>query len=55
MLNKNEFKKIGEEMKDFDKRRESVINKAHEIIRLSKLIMHSIHKDKINILIEDSN
>lgn len=49
MLNKNEFRKIDLEMKDFDKRRENVINKAHEIIRMSKLVIHSIHKDKTNI------
>lgn len=49
MLNKLDFKKIAIEMKDFDKRRESVIGKAHEIIHLSKLIIHSIQKDKINI------
>ncbi len=49
MLNKEEFKKIMIEMRDFDKRREHVIEKAHEIIHLSKLIMHSIHKDEKNI------
>jgi len=49
MLNKAEFNKIRLEMNDFDKRREYIINKAHEVIHLSKLIVHSMQKDETNI------
>lgn len=45
MLNKNEFQKIGKDLKKFEEKRESVIKLSREIIQLSKQIIYSLHRD----------
>ena len=47
MINKQEFKDIGKELKKFEEERESLIQKSREIITLSKQIIYSIHRDDI--------
>ena len=47
MLNKNEFKKIRKELEDFEKQREIVITKSREIIKLSKQIIYSLHRNNL--------
>lgn len=47
MLNKKEFARIGREMDDFERKRELLIQKSREIIKLSKLIIYSLHRDDL--------
>src|SRR3989338_4106508 len=47
MLNKSDFAEIRKEMEDSDKRREMAIQQSREIIKLSKLIIYSIHRDDL--------
>lgn len=48
MLNKEEFKKINEDLAKFEDEREDEIAKSREIIRLSKIIINSLHRNDIN-------
>ena len=45
MINKQEFKDIGKELKKFEEERELLIQKSREIITLSKQIIYSIHRE----------
>jgi len=47
VINKQEFKDIGKELKKFEEERELLIQKSREIITLSKQIIYSIHRDDI--------
>ena len=47
MLNKQEFNKIKEDLAKFDEEREAGITKSREIIRISKLIINSLHRNNI--------
>ena len=47
MINKQEFKDIGKELKKFEEDREKLIQQSREIITLSKQIIYSIHRDDI--------
>ena len=47
MLNKSDFAEMRKEMEDSDKRREMAIQQSREIIKLSKLIIYSIHRDDL--------
>ncbi len=47
MINKTEFKKIRKELEDFEVKREEVITQSREIIRLSKQIIYSLHRNNI--------
>lgn len=42
---KLDFREIRREMESFEERRESIIQKSHEIMRLSKRLIYSIHRD----------
>ncbi len=48
MLNKEEFKKINEDLAKFEDEREDEIAKSREIIRLSKIIINSLHRNDIS-------
>lgn len=45
MINRQEFKDIGKELKKFEEEREKLIQKSREIITLSKQIIYSIHRN----------
>ncbi|MBS3168603.1 hypothetical protein J4216_05730 [Candidatus Woesearchaeota archaeon] len=47
MLNKKEFEFIRRELKEFDKNRERTISISREIIKLSKQIIYSIHRNDL--------
>ena len=47
MINKQEFKEIGKELKKFEEEREKLIQQSREIITLSKQIIYSVHRDDI--------
>jgi len=44
MINKEEFKKIGEELKDYDSSREQLIKKARDVLKTSKRLIYSVHR-----------
>ena len=44
MLNKQDFKKLREEMAKFDEERENLIKKARDLLKSSKQIIYSIHR-----------
>ena len=48
MLDTNEFNKLRSELENFDKQREILIKKSRDIIRLSKLIIYSVHRDDLD-------
>ncbi|MBS3146211.1 hypothetical protein J4471_00780 [Candidatus Woesearchaeota archaeon] len=48
MINKQEFKEIGKELKKFEEEREDSIQKSREIITISKQIIYSIHRNDIS-------
>lgn len=48
MLDKKEFGKIRKEMEEVEKKRELLIQKSREIIKLSKLIIYSLHRNDLN-------
>lgn len=47
MIDKSEFEKIRKELEKLDKNRESAIQKSREIIKLSKQIIYSLHRNDI--------
>lgn len=47
MINKNDFKEISKELNKYDNEREKVIALSREIIRLSKRIIHELHRDNL--------
>ncbi len=47
MLNKQEFNKIMEDLARFDEEREASIIKSREVIRISKLIINSLHRNDL--------
>jgi len=55
-VNRQDFDRIGKEMELFEKRREDVIKKAHEIIRFSKKVIYGIQReDDVSKLISEMN
>jgi len=48
VINKQEFKEIGKELKKFEEEREDSIQKSREIITISKQIIYSIHRNDIS-------
>ena len=48
MINKNDFNFIRKELRDFETKREATIKDSREIIKLSKQIIYSIHRDDLN-------
>lgn len=56
MLDKKEFVKIQEDLQNFEINREEVIQKSRDTIKLSKLIIYSLHRDDIkqaSLIIKD--
>ncbi len=56
MLDKKDFESIKKELQEFDVKREKTIQASREIIRLSKLIIYSVHRNELdtaNKLIKD--
>ena len=47
MLDKEDFRKIRNELAEFDKARDELIRKSSEIIKLSKQVIYSLHRDDI--------
>lgn len=47
MLDKTEFKKIREELKNYEKDREDLIQLSRDIIRTSKQIIFSVHRNDL--------
>jgi predicted translin family RNA/ssDNA-binding protein len=47
MLNKNDFKDMRIEFNSFDDNRELVIKKSRDILKLSKQIIYSVHRDDL--------
>ena len=47
MLNKNDFKEMRAEFNSFDDNRELVIKKSRDILKLSKQIIYSVHRDDL--------
>lgn len=45
MLNKQEFRRIKREIENFDIKREKLIQSSREIIKLSKQIIYSLHRN----------
>lgn len=45
MIDKQEFTDIREELENIDNNREEIIQKSREILRISKLIIYSLHRD----------
>ncbi len=55
MLNKKDFKKIGQELISYENKREKIIKKSRDIIKLSKQIIYSVHRadlKKANLLVK---
>lgn len=48
MLDKKEFNNLRAELENFDKQRELLIKKARDILRLSKLIIYSVHRNELD-------
>ncbi|MFH1456429.1 MAG: hypothetical protein ABIF40_05790 [archaeon] len=47
MINTKEFTQIRKELKDLEQKREATIQKAREIIRISKLIIYALHRNDV--------
>jgi predicted translin family RNA/ssDNA-binding protein len=47
MLNKTDFKEMRKEFNSFDDNRELVIKKSRDILKLSKQIIYSVHRDDL--------
>jgi len=47
MLNKQEFAKIRQEIENFDKKREELIQLSRNIINLSKRVIYSLHRNDL--------
>ncbi|MEA2037747.1 MAG: hypothetical protein U9O94_09635 [Nanoarchaeota archaeon] len=45
MIDKTNFNKVKKEMQNYDKQRELVVRKSRDIIRLSKELIYSIHRN----------
>lgn len=48
MLDKKEFRSIEKELLDYEKKRESFIQLSRDIIRISKKIIYSVHRNEMN-------
>jgi len=48
MLDNNEFNKLRSELESFDKQREILIRKSRDIVKLSKLIIYSVHRNDMD-------
>jgi len=48
MLNKKDFENIRNEMNEFEKKREETITASREIIKLSKIIIYSVHRNELD-------
>ncbi len=48
MINRNEFRRIREELKAYDVERESLIKKARDVLKLSKQVIYSIHRGNLD-------
>lgn len=48
MIDKKEFQKMAAEMADFDSKREEMIKKSRDILKLSKQAVYDIHRDDLN-------
>jgi|SRR3989344_2785159 len=47
MIDKKEFKQIEKELQDFDDNREKLIRSCRDVIKVSKQIIYSIHRDNL--------
>jgi translin len=48
MINKAEFKEILKDMKDFEDKREGLISDSRNVIKLSKQIIYSLHRNDLS-------
>lgn len=49
MIDKRDFEGLKKELEDYDKAREDVISKSHEIVKLSKVIIYSVQREELNL------
>ena len=47
MINKKDFKKIRLNLEKYDKKREELIKKARDVLKLSKQLIYSIHRKNL--------
>ncbi len=47
MLNKKDFKKIGQELISYENKREKIVRKSRDILKLSKQIIYSVHRNEL--------
>tara|TARA_Y100000310_G_scaffold336542_1_gene421367 strand:+ start:449 stop:1024 length:576 start_codon:yes stop_codon:yes gene_type:complete len=48
MLNKKEFSQIREELETYDKQRELLINEGRVLLKLSKCMIYSVHRNNLS-------
>ncbi len=48
MLSKKEFKGIGKELSQIDQQREVLIKKSRDVLKLSKQLIYSLHRNNLN-------
>jgi len=48
MINQKEFEKLRKEMADYDSEREKLIKKSRNVLKLSKQIIYSVHRDEMD-------
>ena len=47
MITKKDFEKMRKELNDFDNQREILIRKSREVVKLSKKVIYSVHRNEI--------
>lgn len=47
MISEKEFEKLRKEMQDYDSEREKLIKKSRDVLKLSKQIIYSVHRDEL--------
>lgn len=47
MMNKNDFKEMQQEFADYDSKRELLIKKSRDVLKLSKQVIYAVHRGEI--------
>lgn len=48
MINKNDFKEMEEELKEYDSLREEIIKKSRDVLKYSKQVIYAIHRSELD-------
>jgi predicted translin family RNA/ssDNA-binding protein len=48
MINKKEFEKLRKKLQDYDGKREKLIKKSRDVLKLSKQVIYAVHRDELN-------